>query len=146
MSEENKAVSRRVVEEVFTRGNLDGLDEIVDPNFVNHDPASPEEVRGPEGLKQFVQLYRSAFPDLEVTIEDQVAEGDEVASRWSARGTHQGELFGIPPTGRETRVTGITIDRIQGGKIVESYNNWDTLGLLQQLGAVPAPAQAQTQA
>ena len=146
MSEENKAVSRRVVEEAISRGNLDVLDDLVDPSYVGHDPASPEEIRGPEGVKQQIQGYRSAFPDLEIRIEDQVAEGDRVASRWSARGTHQGELFGIPPTGKESRVSGITIDRIQNGKIVESHDNWDTFGLMQQLGVVEAPAQARTQA
>lgn len=146
MSEENKAVARRVVEEAFARGKLDVLDEIVDPGYVGHDPASPEEIRGPEGVKQLIQGYRSAFPDLEIRIEDQVAEGDRVASRWSARGTHQGELFGIPATGKESRVSGITIDRIQNGKIVESHDNWDTFGLMQQLGVVEAPAQARTQA
>jgi steroid delta-isomerase-like uncharacterized protein len=144
MSEENKAIARRVVEEAFARGNVDVLDEIVDPSYVGHDPASPEDVRGPDGVKQVIQMYRAAYPDLSITVEDQIAEGNEVATRWSARGTHQGELFGIPPTGKETRVTGITIDRIERGKIVESYDNWDTFGLMQQLGAVEAPAAART--
>jgi steroid delta-isomerase-like uncharacterized protein len=143
MSEENKRVSRRLVEEAFRGGRLEVVDELVDQSYEGHDPGSPDVIRGPEGVKQLIQGYRTAFPDLDIRIEDQLAEGDKVASRWSARGTHQGELFGVPPTGKESRVTGITIDRISGGKIVESHDNWDTLGLLQQLGAIPAQAQAE---
>jgi steroid delta-isomerase-like uncharacterized protein len=143
MSEQKKAISRRLVEESFNEGKFDVIDELVAPDFANYDPASPEEVRGPEGLKAFVRTYRSAFPDIRVTIEDQIAEGDKVVSRWSARGTQQGELMGMPASGKQARVTGITIDRLEGGKIIESWNNWDTLGMLQQLGAVPEPARAQ---
>jgi len=99
-------------------------------------------VRGPAGVKELIAGYRAAFPDIHVTIEDQIADGDLVVSRWSAKGTHQGELMGIPATGKHATVTGITIDRIADGLIVESWNNWDTLGLMQQLGAIPAPAMA----
>ena len=145
MSEENKLIARRVPEEVFGKGNLDVIDELVADDFVNHDPSIPPEVPGgPEGLKMFAQVYITAFPDLKIKVDDQVAEGDKVVSRWSASGTHEGELMGIPATGKQSEVTGITIDRIVGGKIVESWNNWDTLGLLQQLGVVPqigAPTQ-----
>jgi steroid delta-isomerase-like uncharacterized protein len=142
MSEQNKTISRRSVEEAFKKGNLDVLDELVSPSFVNHDPASPEDIRGVEGFKEFVNTYRSAFPDVRVTIEDQIAEGDKVVSRWSARGTQKGELQGIPASNKQVTVTGISIDRIEGGKIVESWNNWDTLGMLQQLGAIPEAARA----
>src|SRR5918999_3118439 len=128
MSEANKAVSRRVFE-IFNSGDVDLFDEIVTPDFVNHDPSAAP---GVEGAKQQTLLYRSAFPDLEVRVEDQIAEGDRVVSRWSARGTHRGDLLGIAPTGKQTTATGITIDRLEGGKIVESWTNWDTLGLLQQ--------------
>jgi steroid delta-isomerase-like uncharacterized protein len=133
MSEANKAVSRRVFE-IFNSGDVDVFEEILAPGFVNHDPSAPP---GLEGVKQQVLLYRGAFPDLEVRVEDQIAEGDRVVSRWSARGTHRGDLLGIAPTGKQGTATGITIDRLEGGKIVESWTNWDTLGLLQQLGAVP---------
>jgi steroid delta-isomerase-like uncharacterized protein len=142
MSEQNKTISRRSVEEAFNKGNLDVLDELVSPSFVNHDPASPEDIRGVDGFKEFVNTYRSAFPDLRVTIEDQVAEGDKVATRWSARGTQKGELLGMPASNKQATVTGISIDKIEGGKIVESWNNWDTLGMLQQLGAIPETARA----
>ena len=86
--------------------------------------------------------YRTAFPDLRLTIEAQVSEGDLVVTRWKASGTHQGELFGIAPTGKQATVTGISLTRVSGGKIAEDWTNWDTLGLLQQLGAVPAPTTA----
>jgi steroid delta-isomerase-like uncharacterized protein len=142
MTEANKAISRRVVEEIFNEGRLEAADELVTPDFVGHDPALPEPFRGPEGLKGQVDGYRAAFPNLRIAIEDEIAEGDRVVTRWSARGTHEAELFGIPATGRQTTVTGITIDRIADGRIVETWTNWDTLGLLQQLGAIPAMAEA----
>ena len=90
-------------------------------------------------------MIRSAFPDLRVTLEDDIAEGNKVVSRWRAQGTHQGELMGIAPTGNQMAITGITIDRIEEGKIVEEWENWDALGMMQQIGAVPSPEQ-QTQA
>ncbi|HWJ32200.1 MAG TPA: ester cyclase, partial [Gaiellaceae bacterium] len=100
-----------------------------------------EPVKGPAGLIGAARAYRDAFPDLRLTAEQTIAQGDHVAVRWTARGTHQGELFGIPATGKEAIVTGISFDRWANGKIVESWTNWDTLGLLQQLGAVPAAMQ-----
>ena len=86
-------------------------------------------------------MYRSAFPDMQLTIEDQIAEGDKVVTRWTARGTHQGELMGIPPTGKQATVTGITVGRVANGKFVESWSNFDALGMMQQLGVVPVPGQ-----
>jgi steroid delta-isomerase-like uncharacterized protein len=142
MSAENKALSRRLVEEAFNAGRLDVIDEVVASDFVGHDPSLPEELRGPAGVRELIAGYRAAFPDIRITIEDQVAEGDLVVTRWSATGTHQGELLGMPATGKQATVTGVTIDRIVDGRIVESWDNWDTLGLMQQLGAVPALATA----
>jgi steroid delta-isomerase-like uncharacterized protein len=138
MAGANKDLARRVIEEVFNQGKLEVADELIAEGSISHDPALPEPAIGPEGLKQTVDGYRTAFPDLRVTIEDQIAEGDRVVTRWSARGTHEGDLWGLAPTGKEGTVTGITIDRMEGGKIVESWTNWDTLGLMQQLGIVPA--------
>jgi steroid delta-isomerase-like uncharacterized protein len=137
MSEENKAVARREIEEIFAQGNLDAAEEIYAPDYVGHDPASGE-IRGIEGAKQYAATFRQAFPDLQPTLEDQIAEGDKVVSRFSARGTHQGETedFG-PPTGNQVEITGITIERFADGKIVEEWINYDALGLLQQLGLVP---------
>jgi steroid delta-isomerase-like uncharacterized protein len=143
MSEENKEKVHRFLEETFNEGNLDVVDEIFASDYVLHDPGIPEEVSGPEGIKQFVQMYRSAFPDTHITVEDQLAEGDEVVTRWTGRGTHQGELFGIPASGNRVEDTGITISRFEGGKIAEDWTNSDFLGLMQQIGAVPSPEGAQ---
>ena len=135
-AEENKAIARRLFEGVWNQGKLDVADEILAADYVFHAPV-PREVRGPEGFKQFVSMYRTAFPDVQYTIEDQIAEGDKVVTRWTCTGTHTGELMGIPPTGVQVTVTGIVIGRIAGGKIVEDWGNWDALGMLQQLGVVP---------
>ncbi len=143
-TEENKTTSRRFYEELFNRGNLDAAEEIAAPDFVLHDPNLPEEVRGPEGLKQFVTLYRSAFPDIDFTIEKQVAEGDLVGTRWVARGTHQGELMGIAPTGNRVEVEAFTLHRFSGEKIAEDWAHYDALGMMRQLGIVPAPEQAES--
>lgn len=142
MSAANKALPQRFLDEAFNAGRLDVVDELVTDDFVNHDPALPEQGRGPAAAKEVIAGYRAAFPDLRITTEAQVAEGDLVVTRWRATGTHEAELFGIPATGKQATVTGITIDRIVDGRIAESWNNWDTLGLLQQLGAVPALATA----
>src|SRR5215208_6449007 len=146
MSQENKALTRRSWEIVGT-GSLEALDdalqEVYAHDIVMHEP--DEDVRGIEGLKQFVSMIRSALPDLRITLEEDIAEGDKVVSRWGAQGTHQGELMGIAPTGNEIAITGITIHRIEDGKIVEEWENWDALGLMQQIGAVPSPEE-QTQA
>jgi len=142
MSAENKALARRLVEEAFNAGRLEVVDELVASDFVEHDPSLTEEVRGPAGVKELIAGYRAAFPDIRITIEDQIADGDYVVSRWSGTGTHQGELMGMPATGKQATVTGITIDRIVDGRIAESWDNWDTLGLMQQLGAIPVPAMA----
>jgi steroid delta-isomerase-like uncharacterized protein len=138
-AEENKAVTRRFLEEIFTAGNLALVEELFAPDYVLHDPSVPQEVRGPEGMKQYVAMYRAAYPDTRFTIEDQIAEGDEVVTRWVGRGTHQGELMGIAPTGRVVTVTGIEIDRIAGGKIEETWVSYDALGMMQQLGVAPSP-------
>ena len=139
--EANEQASRKILEEVFGAGKYDLADDVIRADAIGHDPALPEPVKGPEGLKEAARGYRAAFPDLEMTINETVAEGDLVAIRWTAQGTHKGDLFGIAPTGKQATVTGITIDRYAGGKIAESWTNWDTLGLLQQLGAVPSAMQ-----
>jgi steroid delta-isomerase-like uncharacterized protein len=139
--EENKAVVRRFLEEIFTGGNLELVEELFAPHYVLHDPSVPGEVRGPEGIKQYVGMYRGAYPDTRFTVEDQIAEGDEVVTRWTGRGTHQGELMGIPPTGQEVTVTGIEFDRVSGGKLEETWVNYDAMGMMQQLGVIPQPEQ-----
>ena len=138
MSEENKIIARRHVEEVLSQGNLGLVDEIFARDFVGHAPS--EEKRGPEAMKKFVSGLRRAFPDLRVRFEDQIAEGDKVTIRWTALGTHKGEFQGMPPTGRQMTMTAMTLARIANGKIVEAWTERDTLGMLQQLGAMPVPA------
>lgn len=142
MSADTKAIARRLIEEAFNSGNLAVVDELVAPEFVNYDAALPEPTRGVEAAKSSIGGYRDAFPDLRMTVEQQIAEGEYVTTRWTGRGTHQGDLFGMSATGKEATVTGITIDRIVDGRIVESRTNWDTLGLMQQLGVIPALATA----
>jgi len=140
--EENKAVVRRFLEEVFRGGNLELADELFTPDYVLHDFAVPKEMRGPEGMKRYMSMYRAAYPDTSFTIEDQVAEGGKVVTRWTGRGTHQGELMGIPPTGERVTVTGIEFDRVSGGRIEETWVSYDALGMMQQLGVIPPPEQA----
>ena len=144
-AEENKAVLRREVEELYNHtGNLDVVAEIFSPDYVSHEPTSGE-VRGIEGARRFAATFREAFPDLQNAIEDMVAEGDKVAMRFGGSGTHLGETetFG-PPTGKRMKITGITIKRLTDGKIVEAWTNFDALGMMQQLGVIAAkqPAEA----
>jgi steroid delta-isomerase-like uncharacterized protein len=140
VSEENKALVQRFVEEAFNKGNLDVADEVYSSSFVSHESAGPVG-RSPEDVKRFVGMYRSAFPDGHTTVEGMISAGNLVAYRWTFRGTHQGELMGIAPTDKQVTITGITFDRVSGGKIEEEWNNFDQLGMLQQLGAAPAPGQ-----
>lgn len=136
MSEKNKALYRRMFEGVWA-GRLDVADELIDPSYVAHG-LGVELPPGPEGFKVFVAMYLGAFPDIIMTVEDQVAEGDKVVTRWKATGTHQGELMGIPATGKEIVVHGVNISRIEDDKLVEAWNSWDGLGMLQQLGVIPS--------
>jgi predicted ester cyclase len=142
MSAANKEIVRRALEEPWK--NLDVLDELVSKDYVGYDPAEPQPVRGIEGAKNNVKQYTSAFEGAKITVKEQLGEGDLVSTRWEGRGRHTGELMGIPPTGKEVVVTGQTLSRVKNGKIVEEYSNWDTLGMLQQIGAIPMEAPAQT--
>ena len=142
MSESNKAIVRRLFEEVWNKGNLQVADELFGPNYAHHDPSTPDVGRGPEGEKKRATLYRNAFQDLRLTIEELFADGETVAVRWNCRGTHKGELSGIAPTGKQISITGISIARFAGGKMVEGWVNWDALGLMQQLGVVAEPSKA----
>ena len=116
-------------------------DEVYGSTFISHDPTAPEGQGSPEGVRQFVNTYLGAFPDGHTTVEDSIAEGDKVAYRWTFRGTHRGELMGIPPTGEQVEITGITINRLSGSKIEEQWNLFDELGMMRQLGVAPAPGQ-----
>ncbi len=143
MSEENKILACRFLQEVFSEGDLEEAGELFAEGFVLHDPAIPEEVRGPEGVKGYVGMYRAAYPDTNFTLEDQIAEGDRVVTRWTGRGTHQGELMGVAPTGSRVEVPGILFDRVSEGKIEESWVVYDALGMMRQIGAIPAPEQSE---
>jgi steroid delta-isomerase-like uncharacterized protein len=134
--DKNKAMLRRFFLELFNEGDLAVADEIVSADYVNHD-AMPGEAPGREGLKQYVQYVRSAFPDGHFTIDDQIAENDKVVTRFTTTGTHQGEFMGIPATGRSVEITAINIHRIVDGQIREAWLNIDRLGLMQQLGVIP---------
>ncbi len=138
-TEENKAIARRYFEGL-DKADLTIADELFSPDHVTYMPGSPP-MNG-EGWKQGVSMFSSAFPNLHHTLEDQIAEGEKVATRFTLRGTHQGPFFGIPPTGKQVHVTGITIHRIVNGKIVEQRVEMDMLGIMQQLGVIPAPGQA----
>jgi steroid delta-isomerase-like uncharacterized protein len=138
-AEESKALERRLIEEVWNRGNLDFAEECFTPDYVNHDPSSPEEIRGPEGFKQNVAAIRSAFPDFHMEIVDQVAEAEKLVTRYVITGTQEGELAGIPPSGNRIEVAGMGIDYFRAGKICESWEYYDVMGLMQQLGAIPYP-------
>ena len=142
-TEANKAIARRFLEEVFGQGKLAVADEILAPDHVDHGPgALPGTPPGPEGSKMLVTVYRNAFPDIHFTIDEQIAEGEKVVTRWTGHGTHKGELAGIPATGKSATVTGMGVDRIVNGKIVESWGIFDQFGMMQQLGVIPAASQA----
>ncbi len=139
-TEENKKIVRRNYEEL-NKGNLAVIDELYADDYVGHIATLPGPVRGREALKQVQGAYFAAFPDLHETPEDLIAEGDKVVIRETYRGTHKGDLQGLAPTGKQASFTSIDIYRIVGGKIVEQWVEWDALGFMQQLGAIPAPAQ-----
>ena len=140
MSEQNKAIARKVYD-AFNSGDVDSLDEIISADAVDHDPQNPfGGTPGPEAAKQVITMYRAAFPDLRIQVDAQIAEGDLVVTRWTSTGTHEGDMPGLPASHNKVTVTGIGIDRVENGKIIEGWNNWDTLGMMQQIGAVPAGA------
>lgn len=139
--EDNQAIVRRAFEEIWNAGNLDLADDLYAPNHCNNDPVFPSVVPGPEGISTTVAVFRAAFPDLQFTIEDLFAVEDRVVSRWTAQGTHAADLKGIgpiiagvPATQKHVTVKGMSIARVEDGKIQESWNNWDALGLMRQLG------------
>jgi len=142
-TEENKAIVRRSVEDVWNQGNLDMVDQLEADNSLSHGYlVNPEFGTGPQGTKRFVAAYRTAFPDVRMVIEALIAEGDKVAVHWIARGTHQGALLGLPATGKEVLTTGTFFYRIADGKIVEVWGDWDRLGFMEQIGGLPASAQS----
>jgi steroid delta-isomerase-like uncharacterized protein len=144
VSEENKEKVRRVLEEAFGQGKVEVIDEVLHSDFVCYDPNSEAgEVRGAETIKGEIGYFRQAFPDFFWRVEDQVAEGDKVVSRYTMGGTHQGEFFGVPATGKRVEITGIQIDRFdESGELVEEWPEYDLLGAMKQMGAIPESQQA----
>ena len=132
MSASNKAILRRLFEKVYNQGDLQAADEIMAAGFVNHNPA-PGEASGREGFKAFVAYLRRAFADFQITVEDQIAEGDKVVTRFTISGRHAGEFAGFPPSGKLVSVPAMALHRIVDGQIREGWFNWDALGLMQQL-------------
>lgn len=138
MSEANKALFRRFIDEVWNRRNLAVIDELFASNYTRHASSSdPDFGTGPDSVRKLVQFYSQAFPDTRFTIDDLVAEGDKVVLRWTARGTHQGALEGAPPSNKRVTVTGTTTARVANGKIAEEWENWDALGMMEQIGILP---------
>ncbi len=131
--ETNKALVRRNFEVIWSQCNLEVVGEILAPDYVGHIATLPDAVRGAEAFKQVVMLYHFSSPDIRFEILDQVAEGSKVATRWIARGTHQGEFMGIAPSGQTLSVTGMSFHRIENGRIQESWDDWDALALLQNM-------------
>jgi steroid delta-isomerase-like uncharacterized protein len=141
-TEKNKAIVRRFVDEVQRAGNIDAIDELCSPDFVNHS-APPGVPSNCEGVKQVTAMFRQAFPDSYFTVEDMVAEGEKVATRKTFHGTHQGAFMGIPPTGQQVSIGLIDIVRIVDGQVVEHWSVGDNLGMMQQLGVIPTPEQSE---
>jgi len=143
MSQENIATSRRFIEEAFNQGNLDVIDELSGDGFVDHDPMMGDQ--DVDAVKQTIGTYRDAFPDIHITIEDIFDADDKVVYRWTGQGTFENEMMGLQPTHEQgDPVKGITVDRFEGGKVVETWTQWDTLTFMRDIGAIPeqAPASA----
>ena len=139
--EQNKANMRRFYEEVFNKGNLAAIDELASTGFVDHE-LPPEMPPGLEGVRQYLTIFRTAFPDMRATLEELIAEGDKIVARVTFTGTHKGDFMGIPATGKSVKFSSIDIMRIGAdGKAVEHWGSTDMLGMMQQLGAIPPPGQ-----
>lgn len=138
---ENKATVQHLYEQLFNQGNLSVADEVIAPDFINHN-APPGSNRGPESMRQLITMLSTAFPDMHYTIEELVAEGDTVVARVTVSGTHRGPFQGMPPTGRSFRQAQMHFIRFRDGKVVEHRAVRDDLGVMRQLGVIPAPADA----
>lgn len=139
-AENTEAVVRRLFE-LGNQKDVDAYLALLHEDFVNH--TAPPGIPGDrEGYRQIYAMYTNAMPDFKITVDDVIVQGDKGVTRWTVRGTHQGELMGVPPTGNQIEVTGITINRVAEGKIIEQWEIADTLGMMQQIGAIPAPEEA----
>jgi len=138
--DQNKTIVRRYLEEAVSQGNISAMERYVSPDIVFTSPYTPQPIHGIEGFKQMIGLLHTAFPDLKIHEEDALCEGNTVATRWFATGTHRGDFMGHKPSGRQFKISGQSIYRIKDGKIVEGWVNDDSLGMLQQLGIIPIPS------
>jgi steroid delta-isomerase-like uncharacterized protein len=140
MSNRNVELTRRIFNEVWNQKKLGLIDELVSPDYIHHDSGTATVQTDIEGYKQFVRLFQNAFPDIRFTIQDEISEGDKVVIRWTVTGTHRGDLPDLPASDRAISLSGISIARLRNGKGIESWNNWDGLGMMKQLGAISAEA------
>ncbi len=142
MTTDPKTIVRRVYDEIWNQNNPEKANELFAPGYVDHDPATPNTDRGPEAFRSIFKTYHTAFPDTRFTIDEIIAEGDRVSVRWTAQGTHHGELRGVRPSGKRVSVTGTGFYLVNKGRIQESWTNWDALGLMRQIGAIHEPTRA----
>jgi steroid delta-isomerase-like uncharacterized protein len=142
MSAENKSIVRRLYEEVWNKRNLEVVNELISPSHALQGPSIFGSSMGPEAYKHQVLRFLEGYPDLRWTVEDTIAEKDKVVACWTMSGTHEGDFMGVSATNKKVSVDGMTIHHIAGGRIMDSSFNWDALGMMQQLGAVPAMGQA----
>lgn len=143
-AEDNRKLFQRYFDEMANGGDFDRLDEVFAPDYLHHDPANPDPrpVVGPEGVREHLVSLTGGFPDLNFEVEDTVADDEQIIVRWTARLTHTGDYFGIPPTGKKCEITGMNTWQVRDGKAVEGWVNRDDIGLLQQLGVIPMPGEA----
>lgn len=142
-TEQNKAIVRHYLQEAVSQGSMSAIEKYVSPGVVFASPYTPEPIQGIEGFKQMIGMLHTAFPDLNIQEEGAIAEGDAVSTRWSATGTHQGDFMGSKPSGRRFRISGQSIYTVKDGKITEGWVNDDSLGMLQQLGLIPAAVEVE---
>jgi len=141
LAEQNKAIIRRMTEEFYNQGNVESAEQFFADTYVHHDPASPQ-VRDRDGLKAALRAFLAGCPDLHITTDQLLAEGDMVTKRWTYHATHTGDLSGLPPTGKRIMMSGLELFRLADGKIVEAWVAYDNLSLMQQLGVIPTPEPA----
>ena len=139
MSEQNKTLVRHIIEEIVNQGNLELVNQFISPEYTYFEP-TVGPMKGREGYRAILTTYRNAFPDMKLTIEEQLAEGDSVVTRWRAGGTHRGELMGIAPTGKRVSVQGVVISRVKNGQLADDFESYDVQGMLRQLGVAPTLA------
>ena len=129
--------ARRFIEDILGTGDWSSADDVLQPDVVMYHPSAPEPIRGREAVQGFLGMFRAGMPDLTLRVDDVTGDGDRVAARWNAQGTHTAEMFGIPPTNKRLDIHGISFFRFQDGKIAEDWVEENTLSVLQQLGVVP---------